>query len=233
MLPPSPPEAVGLGAAELAALPVFPLPRVVLLPGAAMPLHVFEPRYRAMMRDCATGPGAMAMAMLAPGWEGDDEGRPPIVPIAGAGRIVAHRENDDGTWDLVLIGVARVRLEELPPGGLPYRRARAIVVPDRGTEDEAALRRALEPVIATASSLGSLERAAGPRVPSPALEGTPGEIADRLADRWVRDVARRQEILEASDVGARIEKVGDVLATLLARLSHSKARAKGPPRSAN
>ena len=76
VLPPSRPEPEPLAPEELAALPIFPLPRVVLLPGAALPLHVFEPRYRAMMHDCLeAGPRAIAMAMLAPGWERDYEGR--------------------------------------------------------------------------------------------------------------------------------------------------------------
>lgn len=223
VLPPSAPEPTGLTAEELAAVPIFPLPRVVLLPGAALPLHVFEPRYRAMMHDCVTqGPRAIAMAMLAPGWEGDYEGRPRILPIAGVGRLVADRKNADGTYDLVLLGVARVRLEELPAGDLPYRRARAIELVDRVDQDEATLRRALEPVLATASSLATLERGAGPRVPSPALEGTPGAIADRLADRWIHETSRRQTILEAIDVGERIAQVGDTLATLLAMLSRAK-----------
>ncbi|HEY8427238.1 MAG TPA: LON peptidase substrate-binding domain-containing protein, partial [Sandaracinaceae bacterium] len=81
---------------ELAALPIFPLPSVVLFPGSVLPLHVFEPRYRAMMEDCVSrGPRAMAVALLRPGWERDYEGRPPVYEIAGAGRIVEWARRPD------------------------------------------------------------------------------------------------------------------------------------------
>ena len=126
----------------------------------------------------------------------------------------------------MLIGAARARLEELPATGLPYRRARASVLADRGDDDPAALRRALEPVLATASSLASLER--GAQRPAQ-LEGSASEIADRLADRWIHEATRRQAVLEELDVGARIARVGDALATLLAMLS----RAQGPGGAAN
>jgi Lon protease-like protein len=205
---------------ELACLPVFPLPSVVLLPGSVLPLHVYEPRYRAMIRDCLSeGPRALAMAMLAPGWERDYEGRPTILAVAGAGRIVAHRRNPDGTYDLVIQGVSRVRLEELPAGAVAYRRARATVLADGRAEDIAALRRAIEPLLATATSLAAMERAAGRAVPVHEPIGAPARVVDRLADRWVRDVALRQRILETTDVPQRIALVGDALATTLALLS--------------
>ncbi len=230
VLPPNPPEPQPLDERELAALPIFPLPRVVLLPGAALPLHVFEPRFRAMMHDCTEGgPRAIAMAMLAPGWERDYEGRPPILPIAGVGRIVAHRKNPDGTYDLVLEGIARVRLEELPAERFQYRRGRAHVIADAGASDEATLRRALEPVLATASSLAAMEPTRG--APPPELTGSTARMVDRLADRWVHEAARRQQILEADDIVTRIGLVGDALATLLAMLSRSRGSA--PPSGAN
>lgn len=206
---------------ELDAMPVFPLPRVVLFPGGVLPLHVFEPRYRAMVADCLShGPRAIAMAMLAPGWESRYEGRPPIREIAGAGRIVAHRKNPDGTHDLVLHGVARVRLDEQTDHERPYRLAHAHVIADADDHDEGALRRALEPLLATASSLASLEKRG--LVPMPELQGVPGRVVDRLADRWVHDPAERQHLLETASVPGRIARVSDHLVTLLARLASPK-----------
>ncbi|AKF10673.1 LON peptidase substrate-binding domain-containing protein [Sandaracinus amylolyticus] len=203
---------------ELEALPIFPLPRVVLLPGGVLPLHVFEPRYRAMVSDCLShGPRAIAMAMLAPGWERDYEGRPPTRTIAGAGRIVAHRRNPDGTYDLVLHGVTRVRLDERSDLDRPYRVASATAIDDEDDRDEDALRRALEPVLAIASSLSALEKRG--LVPPPQLVGTPSSVADRIADRWIHEANARQEILETTSVPRRIALVGDALVTLLARLA--------------
>ena len=50
-------------------IPLFPLPGVVLLPGTLLPLHIFEPRYRAMVADALAGSRMIGMAMLKAGWE--------------------------------------------------------------------------------------------------------------------------------------------------------------------
>ena len=49
--------------ATLSQLPIFPLPNCVLLPGGLLPLHVFEPRYRELTRDCLAGAQLMAIAL--------------------------------------------------------------------------------------------------------------------------------------------------------------------------
>ena len=70
----------------LAALPIFPLPNCVLLPGGLLPLHVFEPRYRELTRDCLSGTQLMAIARLRPGYEQTYYGRPPVYERCGVGR---------------------------------------------------------------------------------------------------------------------------------------------------
>lgn len=220
VLSPSRPELEPLAAEELDAVPMFPLPRVVLLPGGMLPLHVFEPRYRAMMEDCIErGPRVIAMAMLRSGWESAHQGRPAVHEIAGIGRIVAHRKNPDGTYDLVLEGVARARLEERTELDRSYRVAQATVLEDE-ENDAPALRRAMEPVLATSSSLAALELVSGRAPARPTdLSGTPGRVIDRLADRWLHEAATRQRVLETTGVTRRIALVGEALVTLLARLS--------------
>ena len=76
----------------------------------------------------------MPVALLAPGWEDNYEGNPEIYEIAGAGRIVAHQERADGTHDIILHGLNRVRLNELPSQGRPYRCARAELAPARAAD---------------------------------------------------------------------------------------------------
>lgn len=66
-------------------LPLFPLPETVFFPHTLLPLHVFEPRYRAMVADCLAGEKRMVVVRLLPGWEQDYYGRPPIHTVAGAG----------------------------------------------------------------------------------------------------------------------------------------------------
>ena len=52
-------------------VPVFPLPNAVLFPRTVLPLHIFEPRYRAMVSDADAGDGMIAIALLEPGFEKD------------------------------------------------------------------------------------------------------------------------------------------------------------------
>src|ERR1700752_3842848 len=68
-------------------LPLFPLPNVVLFPNVFLPLHIFEPRYRAMTADALTSDRLIGMVLLRPGWDRDYEGRPPIPAVAFGGAI--------------------------------------------------------------------------------------------------------------------------------------------------
>ena len=71
-----------------ATIPIFPLPNAVLFPNVFMPLHIFEPRYRAMVSDALAGDRIIGMVLLKPGFEADYEGRPPVYPIGCAGVII-------------------------------------------------------------------------------------------------------------------------------------------------
>src|SRR5204863_2657330 len=86
----SPPSSLKDLAPALDALPIFPLPQTVLFPGALLPLHVFEPRYRSMVKDCLSTHKAMAVALIQAGTARDDHGHPGIEPVAGVGVIVDH-----------------------------------------------------------------------------------------------------------------------------------------------
>ena len=104
-------------------IPIFPLPNVVLFPGVFLPLHIFEPRYRAMTRDALAGDRIIGMTLLRPGFEPDYEGRPPIYGVGCAG-VISHSDRmADGRFNIVLHGLAKFRIvEEIADGD--YRRAR-------------------------------------------------------------------------------------------------------------
>lgn len=91
-------------------LPIFPLPNVVLFPGVFLPLHIFEPRYRAMVSDALEGDRLIGMVLLRPGWEGDYDGRPPVYPIGCAGVISHHERLPDGRYNIVLRGLEKFRV---------------------------------------------------------------------------------------------------------------------------
>ena len=90
--------------------PVFPLPNVVFFPRTVLPLHVFEPRYRAMVKDAMAGDGLIVVALLLPGWEKNYEGNPAFHEVGTVGRIEDLEELEDGKFNLKLIGLQRVSL---------------------------------------------------------------------------------------------------------------------------
>jgi Lon protease-like protein len=102
------------------------------------PLHVFEARYRELLREALAGDRLITMATLAPGWEKDYEGRPPIHPVGCLGKIAAHHQLDDGASNILLYGLCRVQMvRELPPEK-PFREAEVRVIQDVCTPEDVA-----------------------------------------------------------------------------------------------
>ncbi len=101
-------------------IPLFPLPNVVLFPGVYLPLHIFEPRYRAMVVDALDGDRLIGMVLLRPGFEQDYEGRPPVFDVGCAGVITHHERLQDGRFNIVLQGTERFRIED-EDHSRPYR----------------------------------------------------------------------------------------------------------------
>jgi Lon protease-like protein len=196
-------------------VPVFPLPKLVLFPGTLLPLHIFEPRYRDMLGDALLGERRLiAIAQLKPGWERLYEGRPPIYEVAGIGKIAAHTHNQDGTYDIVLEAVARVRLHELEPEGVQYRRATATILRERTSKD-GVRNSEISALLSLATRIASIVQRALPGFSLQATEeDSPGMLSDRLADQFVLDPAARQDLLETLDVSTRIRSLTLQLAQL-------------------
>jgi uncharacterized protein len=124
------PRAAGL---SLSA-PLFPLPGFFLYPGTVVPLHIFEPRYRQMIEDLLDGPGRLVMGSVLEGHESELLGSPPVFPIGGLGEIGRHERLPDGRFNILLVGVRRVRIREVESDRL-YRKVEVdlleeIQVPD-------------------------------------------------------------------------------------------------------
>ena len=88
---------------------LFPLPGALLLPRARLPLHIFEPRYLAMLDDCLKTPSRL-IGMIQPRETPDGEQR--LSAIGCAGRITNFSETEDGRYMITLTGVSRFRLRE-------------------------------------------------------------------------------------------------------------------------
>lgn len=101
-------------------IPVFPLPGALLLPRSRLPLHIFEPRYLAMIEDAMKTPTRL-IAMIQPR-NADADGDPKLHSIGCAGRLTAFSETEDGRYMITLSGISRFRVLEEVNGFTPYRR---------------------------------------------------------------------------------------------------------------
>lgn len=105
---------------------MFPL-GTVLVPSLALPLHVFEPRYRAMMRDCLAGDQEFGVVLIERGSEvGGEDTRTSIGTMA---RIIEAQELADGRWAVGAVGTRRIRVTTWLPDE-PYPRAEVADWPD-------------------------------------------------------------------------------------------------------
>lgn len=190
------------------SLPVFPLPRTVLLPGAALPLHVFESRYRALVNHCLDGERAMGIATLKPGYEANYHATPDVWPEIGVGEIVAHQPFPDGRCNIVLQYVGRARLQDELRTDHPFRVIRGDVVP----EDERGLGQALASLKVLVLQLGGLSPSAASEARRLIqLEGM--ELVDALARRLLEEPDEQRCYLGADRLVERIALIQDRLAT--------------------
>ncbi|HYD13419.1 MAG TPA: LON peptidase substrate-binding domain-containing protein [Allosphingosinicella sp.] len=104
----------------LLRVPIFPLAGALLFPRTQLPLHIFEPRYRAMVRDAIAGDRLIAMVQPK-----DNEEPPALFEIGCIGRIEACDELDDGRFNIVLEGLSRFRIAREAAVGTLYRQVDA------------------------------------------------------------------------------------------------------------
>jgi uncharacterized protein len=180
-------------------LPLFPLPNAVLFPNVFMPLHIFEPRYRAMVTDALAGDRIIGMVLLKPGFEADYEGRPPVYAHGCAGVITHSEALPDGRFNIVLRGIEKFRItgEDV---SRPYRLAHVEPIPEAVAEaDRPILRRdrqRLEALLAAAIERGG----ADPKFP-PAVADE--DLVNALAQYLALEPLERQALLERDGVLAR------------------------------
>jgi len=199
----------------LGRLKVFPLPKAVLLPGSALPLHVFEPRYRAMVAEALEGDRVLSVAMLAPGWEQDYEGRPALRPLAGVGIVEEAEKLPDGRYDLLVRGVARARFLGEHAPDKPFREMKAELAEEAPASDRQQVdlvrRAVLQLTESLPEDLAQALATAAARIPDP------GTLCDVVAAAVLDEPEDLQAVLEALDVQARVRKLlGEIGGMLLA-----------------
>jgi uncharacterized protein len=186
---------------------LFPLPNLAMFPYGLQPLHIFEPRYRALVEEALASDRLLAMALLKPGWEGDYEGRPPMYPIGCLGRIASHQRLDDGRFNLLLVGLRRIAIErELAPEK-PFREAEAalrddIYRPEAGARRAGLQRRLIDRFRRLMPNLRELSQQLDEVLVS---EVPLGMLTDILAFTLKFDLEVKEQLLREADVDRRAE----------------------------
>jgi Lon protease-like protein len=203
--------------ADLSAVPLFPLPNVVLFPRAILPLHIFEERYKAMTADALRGRRQIAMALLRPGWEKNYHGRPTIEPVVCVGTILSHEKLADGRYNFLLQGRLRARIvreygdEQYRIGLLKPLEAVPALEIDLGDE-----RRRFEEVFQgqrlreTCIGRKFVELLAG--------AVSTEDIADLIAFHFLEDLRLKQSLLAEADARQRVTRIADAFESLYSPL---------------
>lgn len=115
---------------------LFPLPNLVLFPSNVLPLHIFESRYREMFEDAIQDDQLITMATLKPGYELEHESRPTIPPVVCIGRVIAHEETQQGTYNLMLLGLQRAEIDHEIYPVRSFRQAMVKVLAERSSDTD-------------------------------------------------------------------------------------------------
>lgn len=175
-------------------VPLFPLPNVWLFPAVILPLNVFEERYRQMVEDCLDGPGRIVLGTIQAGHEGESAGAPPVYPLAGLGEIGRHERLADGRFNILLVGLQRVAVKEVPSERL-YRKVEVLPATELpiAEEHEEGLRRSLLEALA-------LRTKDLPKIPD---EFSTAHLADMLVLRLPLAHASLNELFSELDTEKR------------------------------
>src|SRR5262245_33121528 len=188
-------------------IPIFPLEVTMLFPGVPRPLHIFEPRYRAMVADALKGNRIIGMTTLKPGYEADYQGRPPIYEIGCAGVITDVEELPGGRFNIVLRGLVKFRVTG-EDQSRPYRLAHVDALPevldDAGRAQLRTQRERLESLVTQGG-----DSKVPPEMPDE-------QLVNMIAQYLPVGHAERQALLELKDVLLRSQALIDLIESKLA-----------------
>jgi hypothetical protein len=208
-------------------LPLFPL-GTVLLPGATLPLHIFEPRYRQLTIDLVTGAvpdREFGVVAVREGWAPDDDGLAGLHAVGCTAVLRDVRQLPDGRFDIVTQGARRFRLIDLDTESKPYLVGSVEPLPDDPADDEtvgelirvlsAAARDAHRRYCTAAWKAGEWAE------PDPDVE--PGTLPHILVADCLLPLGDRQRLLELTSPVERLRLVRSLLAREASLLSQLRA----------
>lgn len=211
--------------------PIFPLPNVVLFPHVALPLHVFEERYKQMVADALEEERLIAMALLKPGWEPDYEGCPAIHEMVCLGRITTDEHLDSGKYNIVVTGIHRAVVVEELDTALPYRVAKLELYRDYYSSEPLVDRKSRQRELLT-SFRRLFPNTRSDSLLSQVLEADLplGVLSDLLAAVLKIDPLQKLSLLEELDADLRSDLLLDKIRRLLSTAGASPSRRVFPPR---
>ena len=179
-------------------VPIMVLPGALLFPHALLPLYIFEPRYRAMLAHCLAGPRMFCVALVKPGIE-EATDHDDFFQVAGCGLVRACVGKEDGTSNLILQGLTRVRMTGFTQEQ-PFRIARIEPIPSQEgnlVETEALGAKVLE--------LCEQFKSRGVQLPSQMVQlANLDMLADLVAHTFISNPFQRQKLMEEPLVPARL-----------------------------
>jgi Lon protease-like protein len=211
--------------------PLFPLPNVVLFPHVALPLHVFEPRYKLMVADALEEGRLIAMALLKPGWEPEYDGRPPIHEMVCLGRITTEERLESGRYNIVVTGIHRAVAVEEVETDLPYRIAKLELYRDYYSQEPMIDRRARQRDLLT-SFRRLFPNTRSDSLLSQVLDADLplGVLSDLLSAVLKIDPLQKLSLLEELDVDMRSDLLLDKIRLLLSAAGAAPSRRVFPPK---
>jgi len=190
-------------------LPLFPLP-VVLFPGVPLPLHIFEPRYRQLLKDIGRTNNLFGLAYFDSTTA--DRDLPAVGQVGDVGEVTETQTFPDGRSNILTIGVVRYRIESYVERGDPYFVARVNYFDDND-EDENELSKAATEVAETFTRIAQAVRTINDeRLNLPDISDTePQKLSFLVAAAMEVEVEVKQELLELRSTSERLERLKGML----------------------
>lgn len=190
----------------MSELALFPL-RVVLYPHMPLALHVFEPRYQALVRDCQKSGGRFGMVAIR---SGDEVGGPADPEEVGTVAVITKlRSLPEGRIHLVVTGARRFRIKELVPG-MPYLKGEVDLLEDQAPDPAAFILASEARAVLTRYTAG-LARITGRPPSSNPLPTDPLLLSWVIASTLMIDLPPKQRLLEQPSVSTRLRQEMELL----------------------
>jgi Lon protease-like protein len=191
-------------------LPLFPL-AVVLFPGVPLPLHIFEPRYRQMLKDVQASHSLFGLSYFDPSTSARE--MPAVGSVGCVAKVTDTQGFPDGRSNILTVGLIRYRIEEYLDRGVPYLIARVSYFEDEAENDQALQESSREVADTFARIARAVRTINDERTNLPDIADTePERLSFLVAAAMEVEPDLKQEMLELRSTSERLRRLRDILA---------------------